>query len=72
MAYIVIFLLLTIQYRTELGKEVLFVMLKVDQGDVHTRIMKRHGGNEKAMEMLKVTSLISSLLLLSILVGITK
>jgi len=39
--------------RTELGKEVLFVMLKVDQGDVHTRIMKRHGGNEKAMEMLK-------------------
>ena len=63
MAYKVIFLLLTIQFRTELGKEVLFVMLKVDQGDVHTRIMKRHGGNEKAMEMLKVTSLISSLLL---------
>ena len=63
MAYIVIFLLLTIQYRAELGKEVLFVMLKVDQGDVHTRIMKRHGSNEKAMEMLKVTSLISSLLL---------
>ena len=41
-------------FRSLLGPDLVFVVLRMDMEEVKKRVLARHGGNEKVVEMFEV------------------
>ena len=53
--------------RAELGPELVFVLLEMDPDAALSRLSRRHSGNEKALEMVKVMILLLFIMFLMLL-----